>query len=66
MYFIISMILFITSIILYKQTGDFNQFWKLLLISGLFGLCDSISSLSIKRFIDTIVNYKPLKKDEKE
>lgn len=66
MYFIISMILFITSIILYKQTGDFNQFWKLLMISGLFGLCDSISNLSIKKFIDTIANYKSLIKNKKE
>lgn len=66
MYFFISMILFITSIIIYRQTGDFDQFWKLLLISGLFGLCDSILDLSPKKFVQEINNFNKINKNKSE
>lgn len=63
MYCLISLILFIGAVLNLNQVGDFEQFYKLCIISGLFGLCDSISSLSIKRFFEYI---KTLSDDHKE
>lgn len=56
MYFIISLILFIAAIIFYHNGGEFDSFWKLLLASGLFGICDAINSCSLKSFIYTYKN----------
>lgn len=56
MYFLISLILFIAAIISYRNGGDFDQFWKILLVSGLFGICDAINSCSLKSFIYTYKN----------
>lgn len=63
MYFIISLILFLASVILYHNSGDFDQFWKLLIASGLFGLCDSVNSLSLKSLLYT---YKSMYGDKTE
>lgn len=64
MYCILSLVLFLGAVLNLNQTGDFDQFFKLCILSGVFGLCDSISSLSIKKFIDAVSNYKPIQKDE--
>lgn len=66
MYCILSILICLGGFILYDQTGNFDYLFKMLIISTMFGLCDSISSLSIKKFIDTISNYKLLEKDKKD
>lgn len=66
MYCVLSILICLGSFILYDQTGNFDYLFKMLIISTMFGLCDSISSLSVKKFIDSIVNFKPLQNNKKE
>lgn len=53
MYFIFSVVLFLGGLLHLNRGGDFDQFWKLIIASGLFGLCDSITSCSLKSFLYT-------------
>ena len=66
MYCVLSILICLGGFILYDQTGNFDYLFKMLIISTMFGLCDSISSLSIKKFIDAIANFKPLENNKKE
>lgn len=66
MYFILSILIFLASMILYDQTGNFDYLFKMLLISCGFAFCDSISSLSPKRIIDAVANYKSITEKDKD
>lgn len=66
MYFVMSVVMFLTGFILYEKTGDFNIFFKLLIISCGFGLCDSISDLSLKKFVEAISRFQPVNKERNQ
>lgn len=65
MYFILCIVLFIVGLFSFSKTGDFDQFFKMTIISGIFGLCDSINNCSLKQLLYTYKSMYNEKMNEK-
>lgn len=66
MYCLFSIILFISAILCYYETGNFDYFWKLLIASGIFGFCDAVNNCSLKQLFFTYKSMYDNKMSKKD